>query len=67
MQVRVDGTMSMFFYDIEAGTKILNSTKIPPRSNPHMLDAVVDASNLPTGHFKPILFSNYLRQAPFTY
>lgn len=55
LAVRVDGTMSMFFYDIEAGTKILNSTKIPPRSNPHMLDAVVDASNLPTEYVLTIL------------
>jgi len=49
LQVRVNGKMSMYFYDIEAGSKILNSTRIPPRSSPHMLNAVVDASNLPTG------------------
>lgn len=47
--MRIDGALSMFFYDIEAGSESLNSTRIPPRSNPHMINAVVDASNLPTG------------------
>ena len=52
MQVRIDGKLSMYFYDIEAGTHTLKSTRIPPRSSPHMLDAVVDASNVPTGRLK---------------
>ena len=49
IQVRIDGKLSMYFYDIEAGTHTLQSTRIPPRSSPHMLNAVVDASNVPTG------------------
>lgn len=48
-QVRIDGKLSMYFYDIEAGSHTIMRTRIPPRSSPHMLEAVVDASNVPTG------------------
>merc|ERR1712130_75822 len=55
LNVRIDGKMSMYFYDIEAGSKILKSMRIPPRSNPHRLEVVVDASNLPTEYILTIL------------
>ena len=51
LQVSVTGELSISFYDIEAGTKVLKPIKIPPRSNPQITEVDVDASNLPTGNY----------------
>ena len=46
-QVKMEGTLSIFFYDTEAGSQNITRVAIPARSNPHVLEVVVDASNVP--------------------
>ena len=60
-QVRVSGELSISFYDIVAGTKILKPVKIPARSSPHHIEVDVDASNLPTGKSQPSCCSSQLK------
>lgn len=46
-QVKMEGRLSIFFYDTEAGSTTINITRVAARSNPHVLEVVVDASNVP--------------------
>lgn len=54
MQVQVGGKLSIYFYDTEAGVKVIPRTVVPARSKAHVIEVVVDASNVPSGaHLDP--------------
>lgn len=61
----MSGELSISFYDIEAGTKVLEPIKIPPRSSPQFTEVDVDASNLPTGRVPKAAEVSHLGQNPF--
>lgn len=49
LQVKLEGKLSIYFYDTEAGAKVIKKTSIPARSGPKTIKVVVDASNVPSG------------------
>lgn len=51
----VEGKLSVYFYDTEAGFQKIKALKVAPRSNPETLEVTVDASNVPNEYALTIL------------
>lgn len=54
-QATVEGKLSVYFYDTEAGMQKIKALKVAPRSSPETLEVTVDASNVPNEYALTIL------------